>query len=251
MSNHLRELIDRMGQDKVFIQDDLEMSVEEDRAVFNFLAHNAEKSVCFYGGPIEVNSNLKAYPELAKLPYDNCWIEFDGYEAGAPIGFLCVAENDSGYIGQVYAKNKKQDCWIYWFTYKSLNGKSLVNKHMASHEETFYQMLIHAPSAFLSALNCSNINKIEHIHSDKLQKARAKRGKKPLFSYWTLEIDMERSAVVGIDNGGTHSSPRLHLRRGHPRQYAPGKWCWVQPCAVGNKNLGMVHKDYAVSRAHA
>jgi len=45
---------------------------------------------------------------------------------------------------------------------------------------------------------------------------------------------------------GTHASPALHLRRGHARQYSPGLYTWVQPCIVGNKKDGLVHKDYAV-----
>ncbi len=57
------------------------------------------------------------------------------------------------------------------------------------------------------------------------------------------------AALKFVNFGGTHASPRLHLRRGHPRQYAPGKYCWVQPCVVGNKAAGMVHKDYAIKHA--
>jgi hypothetical protein len=48
--------------------------------------------------------------------------------------------------------------------------------------------------------------------------------------------------------GGAHASPRLHLRRGHARQFAPGKWTWVRDCAVGNKVAGVISKDYALKR---
>jgi hypothetical protein len=115
----------------------------------------------------------------------------------------------------------------------------------AEGEFSIIQSVIDVMAAFLSALNCTNIKRVEHRPDAKLQKARAKRGKQPLFSYWTLELDLSR-AESSESLGGTHASPRLHLRRGHPRQYAPGKFTWVQPCAVGNKKAGMVHKDYAV-----
>jgi hypothetical protein len=102
---------------------------------------------------------------------------------------------------------------------------------------------VRACQSFLSALHCCNVKQEEHHPDAKLNKARAKRGKAPLFSYWTLQLDGKTER--GNDHGGTHASPRVHLRRGHPRQYTPGKWTWVQPHAVGNKAAGMVHKDYA------
>lgn len=64
----------------------------------------------------------------------------------------------------------------------------------------------------------------------------------PLFSYWTLHLTHTDGTPRPM--GGTHNSPRVHLRRGHPRQYAPGRWTRVQPCAVGSPSRGMVHKDY-------
>lgn len=96
-------------------------------------------------------------------------------------------------------------------------------------------------------MNCTNVGRQEHKPDAALQKARAKRGKQPLFSYWTLELN-GRDGGAAQSFGGTHASPRVHLRRGHPRQYAPGKWTWVQPHAVGNRELGMVHKDYVIGK---
>jgi hypothetical protein len=98
---------------------------------------------------------------------------------------------------------------------------------------------------FMSALNCVNVRRLEERPSEQLQKARARRGKLPLFSTWTLELDLENRVASREDLGGTHASPRLHLRRGHARQYAPAKWCWVQPAVVGRSH-GIIHKDYAV-----
>lgn len=99
--------------------------------------------------------------------------------------------------------------------------------------------------AFLSLLNCSNVPRIEHGPPAALQKARKRRGKLPIFSYWTL--DLSQSYIHGAHLGGFHTSPRIHLRRGHMRQYQVGRWCWVSPHAVGNKALGVVHKDYKMA----
>jgi hypothetical protein len=42
---------------------------------------------------------------------------------------------------------------------------------------------------------------------------------------------------------------RNTLPRGHPRQYEPGKWTWVQPHARGNRAHGVVQKDYSAGQA--
>lgn len=114
---------------------------------------------------------------------------------------------------------------------------------------TLEQVSASSMLAGLAVLNCSNIVTRRHDPDPKLQKARAKRGKQPLFSYHTLEIDPQASREAGVDQGGTHASPRVHLRRGHIRKFAPGKWCWVRETIVRGITPGMVHKDYALKGA--
>lgn len=95
-------------------------------------------------------------------------------------------------------------------------------------------------------LACSNIIYIDNPAPVKLNKKRTKKGKQPLFSYKTLHIKISENAVNKNHQGGTHASPRVHLRRGHVRTLDNGKSVWVQPCMVGSKEFGMVHKDYKV-----
>jgi hypothetical protein len=98
---------------------------------------------------------------------------------------------------------------------------------------------------YLSALHCVNVTRQEHKPDAALQKARQKHGKQPLFSYWTLNVDLERGPSSSEQRGGTHASPRVHLRRGHARLLSVGRYVWVQPCVVGSKAAGVVHKEYA------
>lgn len=258
MSNHLQDLIEADLARMTCVRDDSHISLDEDLAIDDLFKRISKNAMCFFAGEFEAVAGLSSCSELCRLPFEHCWIEFSTTTAGllgldakraskqVVIGALCT-ENavDAGYVAQVWVKNVEA-IWVYQFTYHSDGSKSKINNHGSVNESIFYQSIIHTINAFLSALNCTNINRIEHKPSEKLQKARAKRGKKPLFSYWTLEIDLQRSREVGEDCGGTHASPRLHLRRQHPREYAPGKWCWVHAHAVGNKKLGMVHKDYTV-----
>lgn len=99
-----------------------------------------------------------------------------------------------------------------------------------------------------AALNCSNVS-TETLPAPKfLNKKRAKSGKPPLFEYKILKVDTTPTATrQSIPGGGTHASPRVHLRRGHIRRL-PVKSVWVQPCVVGDKSRGVVMKDYAVTR---
>lgn len=221
--------------------------------LFNF---NKENVICFDAGEVINLSDFKIIPELARLPYESCWIEFTHR---GEIGGCLAHESGGVVVCQFWAKLNEYG-WCYGFTWtfeprtphETICFTEIIAREHLKDEEI---KQIHKDKnftasivlKFLSALNCTNVKRREHKAPEKLQKAREKRGKKPLFSYYTLELDLPKSRTFGVDLGGTHASPRVHLRRGHPRQYEPGKWCWVQAHAVGNKALGMIHKDYAAN----
>lgn len=94
-------------------------------------------------------------------------------------------------------------------------------------------------------LACSNVATVTTPAAASLNKKRAKSGKFPILEYKTLTIIVDEQRSVSEPQGGTHASPRVHLRRGHIRRIAPEKRIWVQPCVVGS-NHGIVLKDYRV-----
>jgi len=73
---------------------------------------------------------------------------------------------------------------------------------------------------------------------------RRARGKAPLFTYKVLTIGKKKRKSRHL--GGTHASPRSHLRRGYYRTSRNGVRHWVQPCMVKGDTDGFVHKDYKV-----
>lgn len=75
-------------------------------------------------------------------------------------------------------------------------------------------------------------------------KMRRALGKAPLFSYKVLTIGKKKPKSRRL--GGTHASPRSHLRRGYYRTSQKGVRHWVQPCMVKGGTDGFVHKDYRV-----
>lgn len=100
----------------------------------------------------------------------------------------------------------------------------------------------------LNALSCSNVRIIES-HPKKLRKKV--KSALPFDTYHVLTVDVGRrgNELPGA-GGGTHRSPREHLRRGHIRRLADGRRIWVNAAVVGaGKGVGVVAKDYQV-RCH-
>lgn len=98
-----------------------------------------------------------------------------------------------------------------------------------------------------TALECNNVTteRVCSFPAKIRRKAERKGNKKPIFEYHVLTIKPGRT-TTNSDYGGHHASPRVHLRRGHRREYKPGKFTWVQPCVVGSKGKGLIHKDYRI-----
>ena len=89
---------------------------------------------------------------------------------------------------------------------------------------------------------------IDEIEPDGTKnRLRRARGKAPLFTYKVLTIGKPKRKSRHL--GGTHASPRSHLRRGYYRTSRNGVRHWVQPCMIKGETDGFVHKDYQVVAA--
>ena len=69
---------------------------------------------------------------------------------------------------------------------------------------------------------------------------------------WTwhqITIDFERARASHAALGGTHASPRWHIRRGHWRRLADGRRIFIRECQIGDPATGGVVKDYIVKGA--
>ena len=108
----------------------------------------------------------------------------------------------------------------------------------------------------LSMLNCANIEAIAHKAPDAFQKAREKSGKRPLVSYHTVRVDLDKTPrqIAAPRLPGDGSTPRLHKKRGHMKDYRRGKglfgrykgvWFWGDMTA-GSADEGVVVSDYEV-----
>ena len=112
--------------------------------------------------------------------------------------------------------------------------------------------------AFLLLINCKNISTEKSYPPEALNKKRVRQGKQPLFTYHTLVVNpVSTKHRKNGQHEPTGIKQRLHFCRGHFKEYtqdAPlfGKLTglyWWQPMVRGNKELGIVHKDYEVKAA--
>lgn len=99
----------------------------------------------------------------------------------------------------------------------------------------------------IEALSCSNVT---HEPLEKINPAvnarRIRDGKLPLYETRCLVINAGKSVGDGGGIGGTHGSPRQHLRRGHIRRHPTAGNIWVNSCVVGSAELGVIDKQYVV-----
>ena len=92
-----------------------------------------------------------------------------------------------------------------------------------------------------AVLSCTNVT-TEVIRPTR--EARAARPESTLFNYHVLMIRPGAERHEGPPLGGSHASPRTHLRRGHIRQHPTAGRIWVNSCVVNPTAIGTVNKDY-------
>lgn len=98
------------------------------------------------------------------------------------------------------------------------------------------------PIAF-SFLGCRNVFQTnEVLPPEKLNRARAKRGKEPFFSYHMVDLKPKLRERLEA-SVGTGVQQRSHWVRGHFKERKTGRFFW-HPHLAGNPDLGFVVKDY-------
>ena len=101
------------------------------------------------------------------------------------------------------------------------------------------------------ALTCSNVEIGTLQEASPKNNKRIMQGKLPILETKTLVINTHRQAGAGRGGGGSHTSPRQHLRRGHIRflqsdryKNKQGQKIWINSTVVGNE--GKIDKTYEV-----
>lgn len=220
----------------------------------NFLLRNGDKPIDF----------LKKFTEEVNLPYPKIVFEVDAFLSGdmqnAPTIMLLEQIEDFIYM-KLAIKNKKgiwviveikEDLLRLEFNRKTFDlqmkfpENALDAEQMQGIANNYHSSLFGTFVSFVCALSCKNTQ----IENSSIQPSKTKntmrknKGKLPFFTHKILTIDGLTNTTKS-SNGGSHSSPRIHLRRGHIRRL-PNKNVWVNSCVVGDKSKGVVSKDYLV-----
>lgn len=254
--NTLHSLINDAEKLDYFYDPRLDIAYTSER--MQVISEIAKNAIAFNLGQADDLAQMPAYK--TKLPFEVCWFEFNTktIDTGTRVfsGCLAVENENKSLIIFAFYKNKNNR-WTFIGESKIeevLGEKGLVQNsyHIGMPKEVSEDMgntLAHCAHVISSAclvMNCKNVIKVENKPS-KLAKMRGCNKRKKLFSTWTLHIKSDRKEYE--PRGGTHASPRVHLRRGHVRQFKPGQYTWVPSCLVRGKSPGMIHKDYALCSA--
>lgn len=157
-------------------------------------------------------------------------------------------------MGATSRRGERPVRWTFNATYVGLGdlGSAVIRQYdddeasYSAHVDTIDEVIAVFQSC--AALACSNVT-TEIVRPNR--EARAARPASTLFDYHVLMIDPSKERNPSEDRGGTHASPRTHLRRGHIRRLAWGPRIWVNSCVVNPSAIGTVNKDYKIVSADA
>jgi hypothetical protein len=217
----------------------------------------------FYLGNVErFPGNYVEWAAFPRLPYAECMFEVERATGASIISSVVwLAERDTKVAASVFFILPGQRVAVggnYVIDRSTGESEWSCPLHMSGASKTEQGVMQAATESALAAvglglrvLNCCNVKTEVIAAPAALNKKRAKSGKPALYEYRVLVL---RSAEkVRLNGGGSHASPRIHLRRGHIKHRRTGDFWW-EPCVVGDRRRGVVMKDYdaaGLEAAHA
>lgn len=143
------------------------------------------------------------------------------------------------------------ECYIPMTGYLSrepggVGGSLRLEADTSTHPLSDYMDEVYSLVHFLNILHCSNV----HVERSEPRKSGKKvKAALPFDAYHVLTISLP-SVSGGGAGGGSHRSPREHLRRGHIRRLSDGRRLWINATVVAaGRGSGVIRKDYAVKLA--
>ena len=187
---------------------------------------------------VEVNGAFAADLEkqgiLINLPYECCWFEWDVSSASCGNYTVGAIIYDSTYDVAVCV-----DAGRGWSIPVRDDDDRL--RYLSHHIRSVIR-------AALVIISSKTTVKHDWHASDKLNKARADKGKLPLYSHTIIEIRgiISRDRSSGNEVIGRRS-PRMHWRRGHMRHLRNGAIIPIPPVLVNVDAEGFIEHDYRLS----
>lgn len=251
MTCNLHEVIAQTspGQLSIRIESVLDKPLGTFLRLANEFNREAANAICFDMGHESSLQDMQGLPDLFKLPFPTCWfqglVDVDSDEF--TIGILARVIADGRIVLHVFSrKNGFGKAWSLKFCAGQVpNDTGELSYIVWPPEKTeSANDVIEWLCVYLTALNCVNVSRVENHPDPQAQTGRQTRKQVPFFSYWTLQIDLDRPGSSHDGSGGSQASRRLHLRRAHFKRLPTGLFLWREHI-VGNKNAGLVHKSYS------
>lgn len=220
------------------------------------LAIEVSKAIQFDCGQVDlIRSNTDVNYGDAKAPFPVTLLQFES-PSGSEVSHILVLYKelaDGTIVIQGTQKSSIGDTWSTTHPHMIrrdgeewvFTALEVTNPFKLEVTQKFIEYIFYISRKFFKIIACSNVTIVDNPAPKFLNKKRIKAGKFPIFEHKTLVLKLDDEVRVTQDLGGTHASPRVHLRRGHIRTLASGKQVWVQPCVVGS-GPGIITKDYKV-----
>jgi len=238
---------------------DVAQGILQDNAASIQLLMDSQK---FYAGAAELVPHFDL-SDIPRLPFPKTAVEFEVIEDQlAPRTIIMLAEEGpNDFWGVVcYSKLNGLGTWLPLGRASGQRGAPSVDVNVPSRVldvlfgrrdatavakvRESVQAQVHLLCRFLSVLNCRNVGTQAIPPSAALNKKRTTAGKPPIYEYKVLIL---KASGARLSGDGSHASPRVHLRRGHLKRRKTGTFWW-QPHVVGDRERGVVVKDYDASK---
>lgn len=217
---------------------------EEMRQDLKRIERGIERAVKFdLGDPGDVPLKENQVIAAPRFPFDNIYCELHDRGINVTIGFWCHKDPDGCTYVECFPRSTFNRNWIVHQGLKlKIDPGGLISIGAVEMKEVFRESCAILFQA-IHIMNCSNVELVDNMP---LRVPKATKGpRRKFYIYKTLHIKTNR--VVNMQKGGgSHASPRVHLRRGHIRRLDENRTTWVQACVVGNRKKGIVEKDYVL-----
>jgi len=229
------------------------------------IINNSQHFAIHDGGKL-LNDKIKGLVNVSlNLPFDRITVEYF-YPNAAISKNVIFASQDENYIYLSCAGYfTEHDDWQFSKSIITVNRSTVCDDNGIKYdvmfpenldeyyseerlllEERFNKSVSFSIFELLEALTCRNVytQSLDPVDESKNRKRIAK-GKMPLYETKILVVDSTPKEIDTEWKGGTHASPRQHLRRGHIRRYSWGN-IWINNTLVGKATNGIVEKSYVV-----
>jgi len=237
----------------------------------------------FASAPMPTNESARALSEKLKsfqyglktttvaewpLPFEKMCLLLPVTTRGSTVrqGVMVVTlERKNGeMLFQIWANSENNKACILIITTGTFYGpetKARVSpRYAASMNKTLEQCAEHGRDALAVAMrkitamaligdSTATAAKPSYIGSKFLNEKRIKKGKRPFFDWTTITVE-PRAPSQSL--GGTHASPKPHMRRGHVRRLKSGKIVMVKSMIINKHKMpeeGFVFHDYVMGAA--